>query len=474
MFSVFSFACEAQTTTDQSLLIKIDDGSEPILIDDDETIEIAPEEQDKPHRILMRMLTWPVHATIRGARRMFTGLPFGLPSSLTSGLTSGADQLRLQTFQIFMTLYNKTYPPQEIPRRMALFFARRKVIEESVKLFQEGKVSFAMRENEFIDWDDDELKKLTGVSLPTKEEMTPEELEAADMGTVSVTSPTRNAISDAKESDENDDVYNKEYNEDKLYQPEQAPPMGPVDDLDEDGGNLTVGAQIPATMDWRESGCVAAPIDQMKCGACYAIATMNTIESVRCLKSSISPRLSPQQIVDCSTPKTGYNNFGCDGGWPTRVLKYLQEYKVAARESCYPFVRQQHRTCRLPDVRTRAGCTVAASPTDSSRIEYKVLNNERDIMHYVGTTGPVTTVMKASSKFLYYGSGIFDDSSCSRRRDDVDHAITIVGYGKQNGVDYWIIKNSWGVSSWGIKGYGLYKRGTNACSIGHWGWAITK
>lgn len=405
----------------------------------------------------MKMLMSPVSATLDAAKRIL-----GLPVDSLSG---GIDAIRDRTFAIFMQIYNKSYPLHEIPRRRALFFQRKNLIDESVRAFKSGKLPFAMQENAFIDWEDEELKKLTGVSMPKREEMTLEELEAAEARSVGVASPGSSTLMrDDDVSDIGGDGYEQENNEEEPNK---------VDDGDGDWGNITVKVQIPAAKDWRDSGCVAKPMDQEKCGACYAIATMNTVESMRCLKSNSSPTLSSQQIIDCATPSAGYSNYGCDGGWPTRVLKYLQSTKIAARESCYKFVRRQN-TCRLRSVQARAGCTVSASPTDSNQIEYKVLNNERDILYHVATTGPVITVMKATNKFLYYGKGIFDDSSCSRRRDDVDHAIAIVGYGRENGQDYWIIKNSWGTTGWGQNGYGLYKRGSNVCSIGHWGWAITK
>jgi hypothetical protein len=45
--------------------------------------------------------------------------------------------------------------------------------------------------------------------------------------------------------------------------------------------------------------------------------------------------------------------------------------------------------------------------------------------------------------------GIFNPSACSNA---LNHAVAFVGYGTEDGQDYFILRNSWG-SSWGESGY---------------------
>lgn len=64
--------------------------------------------------------------------------------------------------------------------------------------------------------------------------------------------------------------------------------------------------------------------------------------------------------------------------------------------------------------------------------------------------GVVSVTIEADkSVFQMYQSGILDSTACGTR---LDHAVAAVGYGEENGVQYYIVRNSWS-ASWGDQGY---------------------
>ena len=80
--------------------------------------------------------------------------------------------------------------------------------------------------------------------------------------------------------------------------------------------------------------------------------------------------------------------------------------------------------------------------------------SDKNIMTAVQQVGPVTVAIDADY-MQSYTSGVYDSTQCTTT---INHAVVIVGWGTQNGVDYWIVKNSWG-TLWGEQGYVRMKRG---------------
>ena len=93
-------------------------------------------------------------------------------------------------------------------------------------------------------------------------------------------------------------------------------------------------------------------------------------------------------------------------------------------------------------------CDNVITITNYSDVEQ---NNEKILMRAVAQQ-PISVAIQANiSSFKYYKKGIYQDPECGNQ---LDHGVLIVGYGRDNlyGLDYWIVKNSWG-AEWGDNGY---------------------
>lgn len=67
----------------------------------------------------------------------------------------------------------------------------------------------------------------------------------------------------------------------------------------------------------------------------------------------------------------------------------------------------------------------------------------------------------SSSMLTYYNGKSVIHEECNQK---IDHAVNIVGYGKKDGNDVWVVRNSWG-SDWGANGNMYLPIGQNSFCI---------
>uniref|UniRef100_A0A6G1S8K2 Cathepsin L n=1 Tax=Aceria tosichella TaxID=561515 RepID=A0A6G1S8K2_9ACAR len=209
-------------------------------------------------------------------------------------------------------------------------------------------------------------------------------------------------------------------------------------------------APVPAEVDWRKvPNRVTEVKDQGQCGGCWAFASTGVLEGqqvVRNFTKTLVP-LSEQDLIDCSQ-----QNMGCDGGLMSLAFSDVESTGGIENEIDYPFKGDDGVNCSLKKDKIVM--------TDSGSVDLPQ-HNEQIIKATVSKYGPVSTGIFASPKFQYYTSGVFNDPDCN---DKLDHAVLIVGYGKDpKEGDFWIVKNSWS-DAWGDKGYIKMKFGI--CGIG--------
>jgi cathepsin B len=80
-------------------------------------------------------------------------------------------------------------------------------------------------------------------------------------------------------------------------------------------------------------------------------------------------------------------------------------------------------------------------------------------MSEIYANGPMETAFDVYNDFFSYSSGVYQHVYGGYAGG---HAVKILGWGTENGVDYWLCANSWG-TSWGIDGFFKIKQGD--CNI---------
>lgn len=217
---------------------------------------------------------------------------------------------------------------------------------------------------------------------------------------------------------------------------------------------------LPYEFDWTNYGAVTpvknqAYIDQVHgvlyCNSCWAFSATAAVESQNYLNTKILRELSEQQMLDC-TYEGGHD--GCKGGNYTDAWETVLDGTYL--ESDYPYVARGEKCKILPWVRKFQKLT-----------GYEKVSNDADIIKAtLIARGPLSVAYFVSDDFRHWDwsrEPIFTATKdCTPTL--VNHAVLLVGYGVENGLPYWRMKNSWS-PLWGEGGYFRIKRGENLCAV---------
>lgn len=207
--------------------------------------------------------------------------------------------------------------------------------------------------------------------------------------------------------------------------------------------------------DWRTT--FPPPKNQDTCGSCWAFASIGLCEwYLKNISPQRSFNLSEQHLVDCDT-----SNSACEHGWPGNCLEFMAANGTV--DSSYSY-KNAKETCKSP-----LNFNPIAESCPEAIFEYYPSGNDARLKRVLSRT-PVVGAMNVVPSFYQYESGLYSPSSCPS--DVVNHAIMIVGFGKEpkTGKDAWIIRNSWG-TEWGVGGYAyIDATNPNVCGLSKYFW----
>jgi len=256
--------------------------------------------------------------------------------------------------------------------------------------------------------------------------------------------------------------------------------------------------ELPAEFDWRtDSRAANCPSlkeirDQSNCGSCWAFGSVEAMTDRRCIASGGKDQthLSAQDVTSCDH----LGDMGCNGGIPSTVYTYYRASGIVDggnygdKSMCYSYqmapcahhsasTKYANCTGALPTPKCASKCVDDGKTWGASKHHGKAgysvcqQSNSTDnsacvdsMMQDIYQNGPITGMFFVHQSFESYKSGVYKAGNPITDPMLGGHAIKIMGWGTENGADYWLVANSWN-EDWGDAGFFKIDKGHNQCQI---------
>jgi len=249
---------------------------------------------------------------------------------------------------------------------------------------------------------------------------------------------------------------------------------------------------LPTSFDsrtqWSSCTVISKIRDQSSCGSCWAFGSTEAFEDRRCASTGNDVEFSTEDTAACCQGFLCGMSQGCNGGQPSAALDWMTRsgvvtggdyFDIGKGSTCKPYTLAPCAHHVPPSAKYPA-CPSSEYPTPSckktcsegsyskSYTEDKTkgskaysINGVQQIMSDIVQNGPVSAAFSVYSDFPTYKSGVYQHKTGQMLGG---HAVEIIGFGTEDGTDYWLVKNSWN-EQWGDNGTFKILRGSNECGI---------
>jgi len=247
--------------------------------------------------------------------------------------------------------------------------------------------------------------------------------------------------------------------------------------------DLLADAPLPSSFTWCDKDgvnyCTMSRNQHIPqyCGSCWAHGSVSALgDRVKIARKAkgIDINLSVQHILNCG----GVGS--CHGGTVDGPYQWIHSLskkgKGISYETSNPYMACSSEsedglcphgdwTCKAINIARTCStfppsgtCRAIKSYPNVTISAYGSISGASAMAKEIYNNGPISCGIDASP-ILKYTSGIVSDEG-----EGIDHVISVVGWGEEDGKQYWIVRNSWG-EYWGEMGYVRVEKGNNALHL---------